>query len=501
MKYQRLLVILGCTLAIGWTVSCTNYFDDDALKATSITVPKVDVSERFPGGAASSLVAHGASLEHPSTTLPAQNRPSFFAGRALANQPWVIAPTITTARDGLGPYFHQRTCLACHNKGGKGLIPENNNQLLDQAVVRLSLPSNNQGAPIPEPVYGTQLQIKSISVSDRLGLPNVRTDLPAEAKVYLEWLIEPFTYPDGQQISLRRPTLDIKKLGYGALHSATQKSLRAAPSIQGMGLIEAIPAQQILALADPQDADQDGVSGRANWLTATPSDKALGRFGLKASMRDLNEAVAAAFHQDLGISTPVFPSQTCTSLQTACRVRPTGDDLPLANTSNSTDTVAVEVPQKLLDLVVGYIRHLAVPARHKDSLKETRKGRTLFYQNGCSGCHQPSFTTDANAGDAALANLTIYPYSDFLLHDMGEELADHRPDFSANGREWRTAPLWSAGLHKRVNGNQFYLHDGRARTIEEAILWHGGEAHQSRQNFTLLAAHERQQLINFVRSL
>ena len=473
-------------------------------------VPSFSIDEKFPGGLASSNTKAGISLEQPSATLAPQQHAEFYAGRALANQPWVIAPTITTARDGLGPYFHQRTCLACHSRGGKGDIPEKSSQLLDQAVVRLSIPAINESqiGPQPDPVYGVQLQPKSTSVVDRLALRNRRTDLPAEAKIYLQWSSKAFTYPDGQVVMLRRPQLDIRQLGYGPLATNIQTSLRAAPSIQGMGLIEAIPQAAIDQLADPDDQDRDGISGRLNWVTDHTADQTNpvplvpGRFGLKANIHNLEQAVAAAFHQDLGITTPNFPQQTCTQLQTACQQQPNGNDHPPATESNkNASDLPVEVPQHVLNLVTNYITHLAVPARQEASLKATKQGRKLFYQQGCGSCHQPSFKTVSSGKNPELHDLTIYPYSDFLLHDMGDELADHRADFSASGREWRTAPLWSAGLHKRVNGNQFYLHDGRARNIEEAVLWHGGEADQSRQNFIQLSSNERRQLIQFVRSL
>ena len=311
--------------------------------------------------------------------------------------------------------------------------------------------------------------------------------LPAEAQVYIQWQEQAFSYPDGSRVSLRSPQLDIRQPGYGEFHPQTRFSLRLAPTIMGMGLIEQIRQSDIDALADPQDLNGDGISGRINsvWNPYTEKTEP-GRFGLKANRPDLLTTVAAAFAGDVGISNPLFPQQPCTAVQTHCR-----------NTINGNNEQGFELPMHLLALVVHYNQNLGVPVRRKPDNPE---GRALFYQTGCAGCHQPSFVT-GNEGPEHLANQTIWPFSDFLLHDMGPALADQRPDFDASGNEWRTAPLWGAGRLKAVNGHQLYLHDGRARSIEEAILWHGGEAKAARERFRTLAAADRARVVKFLESL
>lgn len=450
-------------------------------------IPPPSVSEYLPGGAASVSVMPFVSFDKVAANLPADQKPDFYAGRALAAQPWVKAPTATDARDGLGPLFNARSCLACHKKGGRGDIPESADTPLFSGFVRLSIPgSNDTLGGVPEPVYGEQLQGQSISLLSQLNQPG-DDDLPAEAQVFIRWETQVFTYPDGQQTELRKPVADIRHLAYGQLHADTRFSLRLAPPIHGAGLIDQIASADIAALADPQDSDGDGISGRVNrvWNPQTRQTEP-GRFGLKANRPDLTTTIAAAFAGDIGISNPLFPSQPCTEVQSACLTSPDG---------NNTD--GFELPQHLLDLVVHYNRNLGVPKRPQSTSDE---GRNLFYHSGCAGCHQPSFVT-GDRGPAHLSGQTIWPFSDFLLHDMGPELADDRPDFAASGSEWRTAPLWGAGQSDAVNGHGFYLHDGRARSIEEAILWHGGEATQARTRFAALPPDDRQSLLTYVSSL
>ena len=312
-----------------------------------------------------------------------------------------------------------------------------------------------------------------------------------EAAIYLKWSERTFTYPDKQQISLRKPELDIRSLGYGALHPQTLSSLRLAPAIHGAGLLEAINQADIDALADEQNIDKDGISGRVNyvWDASTKTSRA-GRFGHKATRPDLSMAVAAAFANDIGISNPLFPQQVCTPAQTVCTSLPNGNNHE-----------GFELPQNLLELVVNFNRNVAVPKRRQASAPLILKGRKLFYQSGCAGCHQPRFVTAEKAALPHLSKQVIWPYSDLLLHDMGPGLADGRPDFKASGSEWRTPPLWGLGLNQAVSGSEQLLHDGRAQSVEEAILWHGGEAAAAQQAFTVLELNERNQLIEFVESL
>lgn len=462
-------------------------------------VPSFHPSELLPGGNTSVTTTPFASFEKPVKNLPDQLKTPFFAGKALAEQPWIKAPTTTIARDGLGPIYNARTCMACHLNGGKGVVPEEGKEL-STAFVRISVPGENTYLGVqPEPVYGDQLQTQSVSLAHQLRHTGKtgfsEHDVKPEAYVYIKWQTSTYTYPDGKTVNLRKPSLDIQNLGYGPLSENTLFSLRNAPAIHGMGLLELIPQAQIQALADEHDQNGDGISGKVNTVwDITSGAPALGRFGHKATRPNMDVVVAAAFAGDIGITNPLFPQQPCTAKQTICVGQPTGND-----------EHGTELPQHLLDLVVLFSRNLAVPKRDEKKLalhaKKIENGRGHFYNNGCAACHTPSFVTGPSTTSPHLANQTIWPYTDLLLHNMGVELADNRPDYQAAGDEWRTAPLWGIGYLQAVNGNSNLLHDGRARTIEEAILWHGGEAEQAKQAFTQLSAAQRNELIVFVESL
>lgn len=470
----------------------------------------MSASESFPGGTATTSIVPFPVFDKLSPSLPDADKPDFYAGRALARQPWVKAPTITDARDGLGPVYNARTCLACHVRGGKGLIPADNQTPLFSGLVKMSVPIERDGKTrwLPEPTYGDQLQTQSVALQHQLRL-NTPLEMAAEGHVapeayaYIEWLQNTFTYPDGTQVTLRQPSLALKHLAYGEMHPDTRFSLRNAPMIHGMGLLGLIPQDAINALADPDDQNQDGVSGRVNQVVdIRTGEQAPGRFGLKANKASIDEIVAGAFANDLGISNPLFPQQPCTLAQSVCLKQPNGN-----GTANSREhglpDADVELSDALLQLVIRFTNNLGVPERRIGQPETVLAGRSLFYQSGCAGCHQPSFrTTDQPPSELAhLAGQTIWPYSDLLVHDMGPALADNRPDGAASGTEWRTPPLWSIGLQAQVNGSQNLLHDGRAQSIEEAILWHGGEAAGAKQRFITLEAEQRAQLLEFVRSL
>ncbi|MAX99338.1 MAG: hypothetical protein CMI08_09045 [Oceanospirillaceae bacterium] len=477
------------------------------LSSAEIKSPPVSASELKPGGDTTTSIQPFPAFDKVAENLPDDLKADFFAGKALAEQPWVKAPTITTARDGLGPLYNARACLACHIRGGKGRLPDDSNSAVFNAFLRLSIPAESPDdidpriGVIPEPVYGEQLQGQSIALHHQLRASDpqqihAKGDVSPEAYVYVNWHSKTITYADGSQTEIRWPEADIRYLSYGPLHENTQISLRNAPAIHGMGLIEAIPQQAIDRLADPDDSNQDGISGRVNRVWDAVSGKTVpGRFGLKANRPNMDMVVASAFANDIGISNPLFPSQPCTAAQAVCNQQ-------IHGTSNNE----FELPAELLALVTEFSRNLAVPERRDANDPEVLNGRDLFYQSGCHLCHQPSFITrDSTAGTSQnnthLLNQTIWPYSDFLLHDMGDGLADKRPDFLATGNEWRTPPLWGTGLSQRVNGSNSFLHDGRARSVEEAILWHGGEASGALQNFLQMDKSSRMALIRFVESL
>lgn len=419
----------------------------------------------------------------PSANLAPSRRLDFSVGNSFFRNPWVIAPATTTARDGLGPLFNTNACQNCHIKDGRGHPPGPDAVSAASMLVRLSLPAGAEHAEVlkrlgvvPEPSYGAQLQ--------DMANPGVAP----EGKVRVSYTTQTVAFADGSTVELRHPSLQISQLGYGALHPHTQFSARIAPPMIGLGLLEAIPEAAILANADPQDADGDGISGRANrvWDDAR-QQTVLGRFGWKAGQPTLNQQNAHAFANDMGLTSSLLPHDQCTLAQSDCQAAPHGGE--------------PEVSDTILASVLFYSRNLAVPARRQVDDAQVLAGKSLFHQAGCQGCHTPQFTTASDAAEPELANQTIRPYTDLLLHDMGPGLADNRAEFLANGREWRTPALWGIGLTETVNGHTQFLHDGRARNLLEAIVWHGGEAEQAKQQVLTFTADERAALLAFLNSL
>jgi CxxC motif-containing protein (DUF1111 family) len=305
----------------------------------------------------------------------------------------------------------------------------------------------------------------------------------------------PVELADGEIVSLRAPRYAIADPAYGPLHPEVMLSPRVAPPMIGLGLLEAVAAEDILAAADPDDADRDGISGRPNrvWDLASGQVR-LGRFGWKAGEPSIAQQSGLAMAGDIGIGNPTAPAPfgDCTAAEAACRAAPDG---------NSPQYDELEAPQEVMDQIVFYSRHLAVPARRAVNDPAVLAGKRLFYEAGCTGCHRPKLATRRDWEVAELAGQLIWPYTDLLLHDMGEGLADGRPEGVASGREWRTAPLWGIGLTAEVSGHTQFLHDGRARSLTEAILWHGGEAQAARDAFAALPAAERAALLAFLGSL
>lgn len=423
------------------------------------------------------------AFSFPSNNLTPAQRLDFSVGNSFFRNPWVIAPSSTTARDGLGPLFNINACQSCHLSDGRGHPPGPHATNAFTMLVRLSIPGGPQDQEtlkrlgvVPEPTYGGQLQDNAI--------PGV----PPEGKVRFDYADVPVTFKDGTVITLRKPTLRIERLGYGPFHPQAQFSARVAPPMVGLGLLEAISESDILKNADPNDDNRDGISGRANWVWSFAEQKTmLGRFGWKAGQPTLDQQNATAFSGDMGLTTSLIPNDDCTEAQTTCKQAPNGGD--------------PEVSDNIRRMVLFYTRNLAVPVRRGVDKPSVLQGKTLFYASGCPACHIPTFKTAANAAAPELANQTIHPYSDLLLHDMGEGLADNRSEFLASGREWRTPPLWGIGLTQKVSGHTQFLHDGRARNLLEAILWHGGEAEAAKQNVLGLNAEERTALLGFLNSL
>ena len=305
----------------------------------------------------------------------------------------------------------------------------------------------------------------------------------------------PVALNGGETASLRRPAWSVVDLGYGPMAPDVMRSPRVAPPMIGLGLLEAVHPADVAAGADPDDADGDGVSGRTSEVRGPAAGSArLGRFGWKASAATVREQSAKAFSEDIGISSPDAPAPwgDCTEAQAACRALPSGVQRALGDT---------EAPDPILDLVTFYSSNLAVPARRDVGDPEVLRGKALFHSSGCASCHTPKFVTRRDAARPEHRFQLIWPYTDLLLHDMGDGLADHRPVGAASGREWRTAPLWGIGLTGTVSGHTFFLHDGRARNLLEAVLWHGGEGQAARDAVVAMPPSDRRALIRFLNSL
>lgn len=414
----------------------------------------------------------------PAPRLTDDERRTFEVGDSFFTQSWVTAPASTDARDGLGPTFNAQACSSCHLKDGRGLPPD---PAADKAnlglLLRLSIPGEDPdtGGPVPHPAYGGQLQDRAI-----LGVP-------AEGSIDITYRPIEGTYGDGTPFELRSPTYRIVDPAFGPLPADLLVSPRLAPQVMGVGLLEAIPEDQLLEAADPDDVDGDGISGRPNTVwDARAGAPAVGRFGWKANVATVEQQVAGAFGGDIGITSSLGPDENCPEAQEACAAAPSGGE--------------PELTTERLGRVTFYNRTLAVPAMRDHDAPEVMAGASRFADMGCASCHTPTQRTGAT-DVATLSDQTFHPYTDLLLHDMGDGLADGRPDFAATGSEWRTPPLWGLGLIEVVNGERFLLHDGRARTLEEAILWHGGEADASKEAFRLAPERARNELVTFLEAL
>lgn len=417
---------------------------------------------------------HAFSLPVPGLT-DAQ-KTAFAVGNSFFNLNWVAAPASTAARDGLGPLFNARSCSACHLHDGRSRPPEPGGAM-SVMLLRVSVPAtNSHGGPRPDPVYGDQIQGRA--------LPGIS----AEADVVVDYEPVRGVFADGETFELRRPNYSLRNLGYGPVATNLQMSPRVAPAVIGLGLLEAVPVEQLAALADPHDRDGDGIAGKLNqvWNAATQRHEP-GRFGWKAEQPTVRQQVAAAFNGDMGLTTSHFLQENHTSAQTATASQPSGG--------------SPEVSDQILASVAFYSRVLAVPARRSVDDPTVRRGEQLFRTAKCAACHREELTTGDVPGLPQLSRQSIRPYTDLLLHDLGDGLADHRPVFAADGREWRTPPLWGIGLVAQVNGHTFLLHDGRARSLAEAILWHGGEAENARESFRQMPRTDREALVRFLESL
>ncbi len=462
----------------------------------AVTAPATDFAtpekyEAKPGGAATVRARDTAdAFSLSSANMPFAREMDFKLGNGLFRKTWVAAPSSTRASDGLGPLYNARGCQDCHLKDGRGRVPDEGGSAVSM-FLRLSIPGGEPPGDIeewlatqPDPTYGGQLQDFAAN------------GLPPEGRMAITYQDQPVTLGDGSVVTLRKPTYALADPGYGPPRADLMLSPRVAPQMIGLGLLEAIPAADILANADPDDANGDGISGRASIVpSAEFGVPMLGRFGLKGGAPTIREQSAGAFSGDMGLSTPVKPDPhgECSMAQADCRAAPVGQE------PDTRD--GLEVDAKSLDLVTFYSRNLAVPERRRIDDPAVLRGKALFYQAGCPACHVPKFVTNRLKDQPEQSFQLIWPYSDLLLHDLGPGLADNRPEGRASGSEWRTAPLWGIGLTGTVSGRTEFLHDGRARNLTEAILWHGGEAQAARDSFAGMTKADRDAILEFLGSL
>lgn len=422
------------------------------------------------GGGVAPLAGGGTTIVNrtsnaysfPAPNLSEDDLAMHLEGDVAFEATFVSPPATVNA--GLGPLFNNSACARCHIRDGRGLSAAGQGPVGSPLIVRVSVADGEPSAPgdaVPVPDLGTQLQDHAIY------------GFVPEATVVIQWIEQPGAYGDGEPFSLRRPLLEITRADGTALPGGVMTSARIPPPVFGLGLLEAVTEEDVLSRADPEDLDADGISGRANQVwDARRQAAALGRFGWKANAPDLLQQAAAAYANDMGVSSPMFPEADGTS----------------------------EIDEHTMTVAAFYTQTLAVPRRDRWDDPLVQRGEELFRGVGCAACHVEELRTGEHA-IGALSHQTIHPYTDLLLHNMGFDLADGRPDFLASGTEWRTSPLWGLGLAQTVLPYSTFLHDGRARTIEEAILWHGGEAEASKEAFRTLPAHDRAALLAFLRSL
>lgn len=421
-----------------------------------------EAERRRAGGATTVMDATSFAFSMPAPNLLGERLDLHLDGDLAFEQTFVTSPA--DVNPGLGPVFNQASCIRCHTRDGRDLAG---------LLIRVSRPGTGpHGGPVPVEGFGLQIQDKAVIGVD------------VEARVVMEERDTSLTLPGGTTVTLTRPTFTLAA-PFTALPADLYLSPRMPRPVFGLGLLEAVWEGTLLDLADPDDRDGDGISGRVNRVWDEVGQRlAVGRFGWKANQPTLLQQTAAAYMGDMGVTTTVFASEA--SLGSL------GDD------GRADDP---ELDDEELEAATFYVQTLAVPAPRDLDSPEVLRGEELFVEAGCAGCHVPRLQTGSLEGVPEVSNQTIYPYTDLLLHDMGSALADGRSDFEANGQEWRTAPLWGLGLTRTVNGQFRLLHDGRARGILEAILWHGGEAEAAREAVRSMTTSEREALLSFLQSL
>jgi CxxC motif-containing protein (DUF1111 family) len=470
----------ACLLCAAALAACT---DDTTLPPTAPTTgpppgvslamtPDAAAHTKYSGGATTIENATDAAFSIMSPNVPMGSEE--FALHQEGDEEFEDAFFADPASEhtGLGPVFDNVSCEGCHAGDGRGRPPYPG-EIPESFLVRISYPGRDAitGAPNPAAGLGGQLQFRAID------------GVVPEASVTITYSSVSGTFADGTTYSLQVPSYSFAS-NYMTLSKKMLFSPRVAPFNFGLGLLEAIPEDTILAKEDPNDANNDGISGVANRVwDAAENRTVIGRFGWKAGAPNLVQQTAGAYNGDMGITSSLFPAESCEGDRPECAPH------------------APEARDDVVLAVARYMQTLAVPARRNVDGAQESDGERVFYQVGCAACHTPTVKTGTLAGVPSVTNQVIHPYTDLLLHDMGPDLADDRPDFQATGREWRTPPLWGIGLVPTVNGHSNFLHDGRARNLMEAVLWHGGEAKKARDAVINLSSDARAALIKFLESL
>lgn len=435
----------------------------------SSVLPEDDYDDRLSGGVETVFNGTSHAFSQMFTNMGKYDEYVHGLGDDVFSRSFVSAPA--PINSGLGAIYNNVSCVSCHHNDGIGLPTAG--ELQSSLLIRMSQQGTDaNGGPLAVPGYGVQLQDKAIFGKQ------------PEGKVNISYTYSTYTFDDGTTCELRTPTYTLSNL-YTPISGSYMLSPRLAPPMIGLGLLEAIPESQIVAGADPNDDNADGIKGRANYVwDATTKTKQIGRFGWKANTASVLTQVVSAFNQDMGLTTRILPVESSFG-------QPQYDGL-------QDDP---EVADTLINAVKFYAQTLCVPARRNTTDATVKRGAQLFALGKCINCHKQTFTTGVDVARPYLSNQVIHPYTDMLVHNMGPALADNRPDYLAGGQDWRTAPLWGLGLYETINSPGYYLHDGRARTLTEAIMWHGGEAEASKAYFTHLSTADRNAMLKFLKSL
>lgn len=447
-----------------------------------VDVLKTMDPKALSGGDLTHFMFGDISFESEAANLPWKLSALFDAGDGVFERAFTeaLASGYRSDADGVGPLFNMSACEGCHIADGRAAPPTEPGQALEGMLFRVSVPGvGPHGGPNPHAVYGGQLADKAIPGH----LPEISYQIDYEEIVG--------KYADGSEYRLLKPVYSFPEQNYGPLGKEAMISPRVAPFMIGMGLLDAITTDTILERADVDDKDGDGISGKPNMVWSVEQNTyLLGKYGWKAEIPTLAHQSMDAAVNDMGVTNPLFPAESCTESQAVCMSARSG-----------TSNAPYEMTEQQMNEVVTYLEFLAVPGRGHLDNPAVQTGEALFNSIGCESCHRSEYKTGTEQRQRRLHNQVIHPYTDLLLHDMGPDLADHRPSFDANGYEWRTPPLWGIGMVETVNGHTRFLHDGRARNLEEAILWHGGEAQATKERFTALAATDREAIVKFLKSL